>query len=187
MVFTANNGTEVTPEEENYLSFTDEDWKIRNKLKDYFFNPFVGSNIECKSTLYKESFTVKDDVKCYNANVQIDCAEYEPGKTTCKWSNGITTDCKAESVEEETDDLAEATKIVYRFRLWKRINGFSFADVRKVSDDDTPIFTFLLPAKSDEGAVASSAPFGGSFTIKCQDPDSEAEVETRNIPWQSSG
>ena len=162
MVFTANDGTEVTPEIENYLSFTDDITTICNKLKDYFFYPYVGSNIDCESTLYKmvPGTTVKEHVICENEGVVIDCASYESGTTTCKLANGIPTDCLV-MIEEETDDLAELTKIVYRFRLWKRINGFSFADVSKVSDDDTPVFTFLLPARSDEGAVASSAPLGG--------------------------
>lgn len=66
--------------------------------------------------------------------------------TTCKDAEGndITSDCLVVT-EEETDDLAESTKIVYRFRLWKRIEGFSFNIAVALCDDDTPVFTFLLP------------------------------------------
>ena len=42
---------------------------------------------------------------------------------------------------------------------------------------------FRYVANNDPEAIASSAPLGGYFTIKCEDPDTGAIESTPNLGW----
>ena len=85
--------------------------------------------------------------------------------------------------------VADAARLVFNVKLEMRINGFSFNAVEATAFDlDVTAATYYPAIKDDAAgiapdAVASSAPLGGHFTIKCTDPNSGVETESREFTW----
>lgn len=92
-----------------------------------------------------------------------------------------------------TTNFADATLIYFNVTLDKRINGYSFAAAEGIvaTPGSGATINIRYPANSDPGAVASSAPFDGYFTITCMDsisnPSNPIPVTTRDIHWHTSG
>ena len=62
--------------------------------------------------MFKIGTSVVDGAVCKKDGVVIDCAEYNAADTTCEDAEGndISSNCLA---EESTNELTEATKIIY--------------------------------------------------------------------------
>ena len=88
-----------------------------------------------------------------------------------------------DELDVETSDFSLAAKIVFTVKLNKRIEGSSFASVQETVYDSDAVITFKYPANSDPEAISSSAPLGGYFTIKCEDPDTGEIKSTDNLGW----
>jgi hypothetical protein len=70
----------------------------------------------------------------------------------------------------ETASLSDAAKTIFKVSLNKRIDGFSFLAVTASVESADVFVTAYIPADGAVGSVASSAPLGGYFTIKCTIP-----------------
>ena len=97
-------------------------------------------------------------------------------------TNAICTKVMYDVDLAETDVFADATSMTYTITLQRRITGTSFTSISGVTDGGAAI-TFKYPAlESIEGespvAVSSSDPFGGYFTIECDDPDTSETLST---------
>lgn len=84
--------------------------------------------------------------------------------------------------------MSEAARIVFNVKLEKRIDGFSFSSVT-ITVFDSAVGETYYPAIKDDAlgiapdAVASSAPLGGTFTLKCTDPATNIEYESSEFNW----
>lgn len=83
--------------------------------------------------------------------------------------------------------FADAALVYYNVTLTRRLSGYSFADLTATVFNSAATITIRSPANSDDGTVASSAPFAGYFTITCMDslsnPSVPIPVTTRDIGW----
>lgn len=87
----------------------------------------------------------------------------------------------------EVSDFASAKRIVFQFDLDLRITGYSFAAVEVTIFDSAATAEVYTPAEGSEGAIASSAPLAGYFTISCTDPYTNAVLTSNNMGWWLDG
>ena len=85
-------------------------------------------------------------------------------------------------------DMGTVARIVFNVKLEKRINGYSFSSVEITVFDSATGNTYYPAIRDDalliaQDAVTSSAPLGGGFTLKCTDPETSTEYESREFSW----